>query len=238
MDGPLGFWRRLGFGSRYFGLDDGLFSFDVSLAAFFMFVFVVLFSHKCLYFIRWLRFGVCTMNFYRRRFNLYFLPAVLCLLVSGCALWDREHAFGAVLRIHVESETSSAGSNKTISVLRSQPVQVNISTDPILTESDVIGAALLDMPGGGFAVEVKFEETAGWRLEQITSINPGKHLAIFAQWSAKPTDGRWLAAPLINRRLGGSELTFTPDASRDEAEELVKALNVDAKRNAGLKDKQ
>jgi hypothetical protein len=178
------------------------------------------------------------MNFYRRRFNLYFLPAVLCLLVSGCALWHREHDFGAVLRIHVESESSAAGSNKTISVLRSQPMMLNISTDPILTESDVIGAALLDTPGGGFSVEVKFEETAGWRLEQYTAINPGKHLAIFAQWSAKPTDGRWLAAPLINRRMAGSELTFTPDASHEEVEELVKTLNVDAKRNAGIKDKK
>ncbi len=176
------------------------------------------------------------MNFYRRRFNLYFLPAALCLLVSGCALWHRQHDFGAVLRIHVESELSTAGSNKSISVLRSQPVTINISTDPILTEADVSSAKLIDSPGGGFSMEITFEEAAGWKLEQYTAGNPGKHLAIFAQWSSKKGDGRWLAAPSINRRMAGGVLTFTPDASREEAEQLVKTLNVDAKRNAGLKD--
>ena len=39
-------------------LNDGLFAFDVGLAAFFMFVFVMLFAHKCLYFVRGLRFCV------------------------------------------------------------------------------------------------------------------------------------------------------------------------------------
>jgi hypothetical protein len=177
------------------------------------------------------------MNFCRRRFNLYFLPATLGLLLSGCALWHRQHDFGAVLRIHVESESKAAGSNKSISVLRSQPMTINISTDPILTESDVISAKLLDTPDGGFSLEIKFEETAGWRLEQYTAGNPGKHLAIFAQWSLNKEDGRWLAAPFIARRMAGGVLTFTPDASREEAEQLVKTLNVDAKRNAGLKDK-
>jgi len=176
------------------------------------------------------------MNFYRRRFNLYFLPAALCLLVSGCAFWHSHHDFGAVLRIHVESETTTAGSNKSISVLRSQPIVISISTDPILTESDVSGARLIDSPGGGFSVEIKFEETAGWKLEQYTAGNPGKHLAVFAQWSSKKGDGRWLAAPFISRRMAGGILTFTPDASHEEAEQLVKTLNVDAKRNSGLKD--
>jgi hypothetical protein len=177
------------------------------------------------------------MNFCRRRFNLYFACAALGLLVSGCALWQREHAFGAVLRIHLESETSTAGTTKSISIMRSQPVTLNISTLPILTEADVSGAQLVESPGGGFSVRISFEETAGWKLEQYTAGNPGKHLAIFAQWSTKPEDGRWLAAPYISRRMAGAALTFTPDASRDEAEQLVKTLNVDAKKNAGIKDK-
>ncbi len=46
--------------------------------------------------------------------------------------------------------------------------------------------ALLDTPDGGFAVEVKFDETGGWTLEEYTAANPGKHLAIFGQWGDKP----------------------------------------------------
>jgi preprotein translocase subunit SecD len=143
----------------------------------------------------------------------------------------------AALRIHLESESTAAGVNKNIAILRSQPVMLNISTEPILTEADVLGARLIDAYGS-FSVAVTFEETAGWKLEQYTSANPGKHLAIFGQWSDKLADGRWLAAPLITRRMAGNTLVFTPDASREEAEKLVNGLNLIGKVNAGLKDKQ
>ena len=35
----------------------------------------------------------------------------------------------------------------------------------------------------------------------------------------------WLAAPLIRRPIADGVLTFTPDASREEAEKIVKGLN-------------
>jgi hypothetical protein len=182
------------------------------------------------------------MSFYPSRFNLYFLAAALCLAGAGCAgahlgsLFHKEKKQIALLRIHIESESSAAGTTKTISVLRSQPVAVNITTDPVLTEADLLAARLLDAPGG-FAVELKFEDTAGWRLEQCTAINPGKHLAIFAQWGEKLEDGRWLAAPIIVRRMAGATLMFTPDATHAEMEPWVKGLNEAAKKAAGVKSK-
>lgn len=46
-------------GDRLFlRLNDGFFAFDVGLAAFFVFVFIMLFAHKYLYIIRRLRFCV------------------------------------------------------------------------------------------------------------------------------------------------------------------------------------
>lgn len=176
------------------------------------------------------------MCFCTRRFNLYLLPALVWLLVCGCSSThghkDKDPL--GILRIHIESESSIAGTTKTVTVLRSQPVEVNITTDPVLTEADVVSARLLNAPGG-FAVEINFDETAGWRLEQYSATNPGKHLAIFAQWSDKPEDGRWLAAPLIVRRIAGARLTFTPDASHEEAEKWVKGLNLAAKKNTDQK---
>lgn len=174
------------------------------------------------------------MNFYKLRFNLYLLPAVaLSFLVAGCSmhLFHHKEKTVAILRVHVESESPIAGTTKTISVIRSEPVSINISTDPILTEADIMGARLLDSPGG-FAVELKFEDVAGWRLEQFSAANPGKHFAIFAQWGEKPTDGRWIAAPLIVRRIAGGVLTFTPDASHEEMEKWVNGLSETAKKNA------
>jgi preprotein translocase subunit SecD len=183
------------------------------------------------------------MNFCRPRFNLYLWPLALPLLVSGCQLLHldgfshKKDKDLAVVRIHIESETETAGPTRTVSILRSNPISVNISTDPILTEADVTAARVLDSPGG-FAIELKFEETAAWRLEQYTASNPGKHLAIFGQWSENAPDGRWLAAPLISRTIASGTLVFTPDASHEEADQLVKGLNGVAQKSAEQKAKE
>jgi hypothetical protein len=180
------------------------------------------------------------MSFYSRRFNLYLLvPLTVCLLAPGCSMFHKHKDKDpiGIVRVHIENESRTAGPSKTITVLRSQPVEVNISTDPILTEADVLAARLLNAPGG-YAVEIRFDETAGWKLEQYTAINPGKHLAIFGQWGDKPEDGRWLSAPLIVHLNTSAMLTFTPDASHAEAEKWVKGLNFVAKKNADVKDKQ
>ena len=176
------------------------------------------------------------MNFYGRRFNLYLLLAALAL-APGCALFKQPDKGVAILRIHVESAGGTPNDSKNISVMRTEPVTVNIATEPILTEVDVATAALLETPGG-FSVQVKFDEFSGWTLEQYTAANPGKHLAIFGQWGDQPADGRWLAAPAINRLIANGTLTFTPDASHEEAEQLVKGLNLAAKKAAAKKSKQ
>jgi hypothetical protein len=36
---------------------------------------------------------------------------------------------------------------------------------------------------------------------------------------------RWLAAPLISHRIANGVLAFTPDCSREEADQLVQGLN-------------
>ena len=82
---------------------------------------------------------------------------------------------------------------------------------------------------GGFAIEIKFDENGTWLLEQYSAANPGRHFVIFGQWSEKLADGRWLAAPLITHRIGDGVLAFTPDCSREEADQLVLGLNNAAK---------
>jgi len=189
-----------------------------------------------LYFVRGLRFGMGTMNFYGRRFNLYLLLTVTLALVSGCAHFKKKEAPTAAMRIYIESDPGQSSASKTISLLRSQPVLVNIVNEPILSEEDITAAKLMAAPGG-FAVELKFDETGSWTLEQFSASSPGKHLVIYGQWGEKLVNGRWLAAPSINRRMAGGTLTFTPDASHEEAEQLVNGLNAYAKQNAENADK-
>ena len=166
------------------------------------------------------------MNFYLRRFNLYLL---LLLVACGCSLFHKKKIEKvAAIRIHVEVPVSVPGKSQPIQVLRSQPVVVVVGDEPVLTERNLIAATLLDTPGG-FAIRMKFDETGGWMLEQATAGNPGKHLAIFAQWGETISEGRWLAAPLISRRIPDGMLTFTPDSTREEALRLVEGLNHTAK---------
>ena len=54
----------------------------------------------------------------------------------------------------------------------------------------------------------------------------GKHLVIFSYFD----QGRWLAAPLITGKNSTGLLTFTPDATREEAERIVRGLNNVAKK--------
>jgi len=178
------------------------------------------------------------MNFYTLRFNLYFsilLVATVALLGAGCATKEEKEAKQpAGLRIHIESRGNLPGAAKTISVLRDNPLELTIAQEPILTEANIIAATLLETPGG-YAVQVNFDETGCLTLEQFTASNPGRHLAIFGQWGEKMKETRWLAIPLITGRVANGVVSFTPDASRDEAFKLVRGLNITAKKNAKAK---
>jgi len=149
-------------------------------------------------------------------------------LACGCATHKEPEKLGA-LRLHVECAPSLPDKSQTVKVLRSHPVLVTIGEDPVLTEANLIKATLMETPGG-FAIRVKFDETGSWMLEQSSSANPGKHFAIFGQWGETLAECRWLAAPLISHRIADGVLTFTPDCSREEAQELVTGLNNAAKK--------
>jgi preprotein translocase subunit SecD len=101
-----------------------------------------------------------------------------------------------------------------------KPVKVNVEKEAFLNEGNVDQASVLDQDGV-VLIKVQFDKRGSWLLENITASNPGKRIAIFSQFS----EGRWLAAPLISRRIGDGVLIFTPDANRPEAERIVRGLN-------------
>ena len=169
------------------------------------------------------------MNFYALRFNLYLL-LLAALLAAGCKT-EKPDAQLATLRIHLENKAQVTGSGQTVSVLRSQPVLVTINNEPVLTEANIAHATLLETPGG-YALQVQFDETGSWTLEQYSAAYAGKHFAIFGQWSENTQDSRWLGAPLISHRIANGVLAFTPDASRAETLALVTGLNNMAKKVA------
>ncbi len=170
------------------------------------------------------------MNFYMRRFNTILQLIAVLALTAGCVTGKKEDKQLGILRVHLETSGDVLGTAQEVSVLRSEPMLVTIAVQPVLTEANVIAARLLEN-AGGFAIEVQFDEVGGRMLELYSSSNPGKHFAVFGQWDEKIKDGRWLAAPLISRRLANGNFSFSPDASREEAVRLVDGLNRTVKKN-------
>ena len=169
------------------------------------------------------------MKLLARRFNIYLALAVLLGLACGCQTGKPEKEVGA-LRVHIEMSPDPTGTSQQISVLRSNPVLVTIKREPILTEANIVQAKVINAQGG-FALEIKFDENGTWLLEQYSAANPGAHFVIFGQWGKKNSDGRWLADPVIGRRISNGTLVFTPDCSREEADQFALGLNNFAKKN-------
>ncbi|HEU5397544.1 MAG TPA: hypothetical protein VFV81_10265 [Verrucomicrobiae bacterium] len=167
------------------------------------------------------------MRILARQFNLYFTLLAAVALFCGCQS-DKSKSARAILRIHIETPADDFGTTRTISLIRDNPVTVTISKDPVLTEAAIKAARVIDTPGG-FAIELQFDDTGSLMLEQYSASNVGKHFVIFGQWGKKITEGRWLAAPLISHHIGNGVLAFTPDSSREEADQLVAGLNNVAK---------
>jgi hypothetical protein len=172
------------------------------------------------------------MKVYGRRFNIFFAVAVAMAVVSGCQTdspTSKKKDQFSILRVHLQANPNTVGATVPVTLLRSNPVSVTIARDPILTEASVVAARVIETPGG-FAVEVQFDESSSLMLEQHSSANPGLHFVIFGQWGEKASMARWLAAPLITHRIANGQLAFTPDITREEADQLVLGLNNDAKK--------
>jgi preprotein translocase subunit SecD len=160
--------------------------------------------------------------------------ATILALPSGCQSPQSKHKkVYSTLRVHLEAGLETPDRNQQIQVSRANPVSVNVQKSPILTEASVKEAKVIEVVGG-FALLVRFDTQGGWLLEQYSSANLGKHFAIFSQFpipsNPKMTEGRWLAAPRISKRLSDGVLVFTPDVTREEADQIALGLNNLAKK--------
>ena len=166
-------------------------------------------------------------------FNTYLLFFMALLLASGCQTPEKKASKRlTVLNVHLESRDLPENETQ-ISVSREHPFLLSVQKEPFITQNDVEQAKVVDVVGG-FAISIKFDRRSSWLLEQYSSGNFGKHFAIFSQFVMPPDEklnkGRWLAAPRINRRISNGVLVFTPDATREEAEQIVSGLNNLAKK--------
>jgi len=162
------------------------------------------------------------------RFNTYLSLALAAAvaLVCGCSSTGDKNSKKLVstMRLHLEASRTAANPSEPVPIYREKPVWVNVEKVPFLTEGNVSSASVIDVVGG-FALRIQFDQPGTTLLETCTTANRGRKIAIFSQFGEKIKDYRWLAAPVISRRIGDGVLVFTPDATRDEAEEIALGLN-------------
>lgn len=165
---------------------------------------------------------------WRSRFNIY-LTALLALVIAvgaGCKTGKtkRKNIVSAI-RLHLEVNRDASGRSQPVSVFRSNPVEINVEKAAFLSEGLLTDAKVVEMMGG-FGLQLTFERRGAWLLEQYTAGAQGKRIAIYAEFIPDPDqpkviEKRWLAAPVINKRITDGVLTFTPDASREECEKIL-----------------
>ena len=171
------------------------------------------------------------MSTARRRFNLNLLLALATLLAGGCLTHsDDKSKELATLRVHLESSIDDTSRTKKVPIYRASPVDLTVDQEPFLTEAHVASAKVVNVLGG-FDLQIQLNRQGSWLLQEYSASNPGRHYAIFTQFGEKGKQSRWLAAPMFSRIISAGIIQFTPDASREEAEEIATGLNNIGKKN-------
>lgn len=161
-----------------------------------------------------------TMKIRPRAFNTYLLLAAM-LLAGGCETAEERklRKEESNIGLHLEANADATKRSHPVQVLRSNPVVINIEERPFIDERDVEKASV-EEAHGSFVIKLELNGHGRRVLEMITTANKGRHFAVFSQFP----EPRWLSAPQITKGIGDGVVTFTPDASREEADRLVRGL--------------
>jgi hypothetical protein len=176
------------------------------------------------------------------RFNIYLVVALAAALSFCCGCHSPEgqrKKVGSTMRFYMEVSKSDPRAGEPVPVYREHPVMIRVEKAPFLGEGNIKSARVIDIVGG-FALSIEFDKEGGWLFEQYTTSNKGRRVAVFSRWMTPPemklNQGRWLAAPKLTSGVSDAVFTFTPDATRDEAELIAQGLNNLARKAGTGKD--
>jgi hypothetical protein len=161
------------------------------------------------------------------RFNLYFMAAIL---IAGCTTSKNDpHKSAdknsnskkeqATVRLYLEATPDGSGGNGVVLVTK-QKIPVHVAREEFLNEGDIHHAELVATPGG-FAISLNFSDHGLLQLDMVTTSNKGRHIAVLVQFP----ESRWVAAPIITKRISNGAFVFTPDLTLEEAQRVVRGLN-------------
>lgn len=155
-------------------------------------------------------------------FNTY-LTAFLLAICCGCETNQSDESNPkkqlSTIRLHMEAVPGTDGALE-VPVYRAAPRMMRFEREPILSENNILEATLVDQ-AGLFAIELKLDKKGTWLLERYSVTGRGLHLGVFSHWGP----ARWLAAPTLDKVNSSGRILFTPDASKEEADRIVRGLN-------------
>jgi preprotein translocase subunit SecD len=170
----------------------------------------------------------------------WFNPYLLALVALAACQTPEERERSkttATLRLYLEATPDGTTRYQMIQLAG---VPICASTSPFLAENSVKNALVINTRDGGFALDVEFDKHGLLMLDSVTAANRGRRIILLSQFGKKDAGiERWLAAPKISTRISGGRLVFTPNATREEAEQIALGLNnnrAKADKNTMFKD--
>ena len=145
---------------------------------------------------------------------------LLAGMLAGCQSPDDKEKQFSLIKLHAESSDSGSDFSKTVPIYRASPTYVTIDRNSFLDENDLVKASVEE--DNGFSIRLQFNEHGILLLENVTRANQGGRIAIFCDFGQ---ESRWLGAPAFARPITDGIVTFTPDATREEADRIVRGLN-------------
>ena len=143
---------------------------------------------------------------------------LVLLATAGCESMGKKKEV-STLHFHLEVTPDGTDTNAPVPIYRAAPIFVNVQKQPFLNEGSIVKASVVDVMGG-FAIFVQFDRQGTWLLEQYSVANRGRRIAIMSQFG----EVRWLAAPVMTKPITDGTLVFTPDATHEEADRIVRGL--------------
>lgn len=166
------------------------------------------------------------------------LPLLAIGLWAGCETTKvdekKDKKEYTTFRMHLEMIKDDSGTVIPIEVLRDNPQILYVHRQAFIDERNVIEAKVIDnivevdgeQFSAGKAIGVKFDRTGKMLLENVTTGNRGRRIAIHSYFP----EGRWITAKVIMQPLRDGVIAFTPDATPEEMQRIVDGLNAVSKR--------
>ena len=124
------------------------------------------------------------------------------------------------MRLHLESYQDVPERLTTVTMGRAAPFSYPVEKGSFLKDDQIVAAALTGRDGL-YSIKIKLDHQGATILNQLSSANNGKRIAVWADFG----EVRWIGSLRLEKRITNGELTFTPDTTREEAEKIVDGVN-------------